>query len=133
MEKTDLDLNPRPSSQEKKTEKTHWILWDLNPRPLDYESKSLPLSHQGSSISIVISISVYPINKAILAKILVLANFSQLAPVCASRHLCSIKVYLFSQFFSLYDMGVLGCAHFQNQPFASYLLNPWTNQKKLCG
>ena len=64
-------------------------------------------------------------------KLLVLANFSQLAPLCATFHLCCINTYLCPHFFHLQDMGVVGCSLFSNQPFGSYFLNPWMNKKNV--
>ena len=65
-------------------------------------------------------------------KIFVLANFSQLLPFCAIFHIDTIKSYLNSLLFLLYDMSEAGWGHFQNQPFGSYFLNPWTNWKNPC-
>ena len=68
----------------------------------------------------------------LVPNIFVLAIFSQLPPLGASRHLHSINTYFFRQLFSIYDMNVLPCALFQNQPFGSYLLSPLTNWKFFC-
>ena len=46
--KNHLDSNPHPSRQEKKSEKRHWMLWDLNPQPLDFKDKTLAMSYQDS-------------------------------------------------------------------------------------
>ena len=68
----------------------------------------------------------------LVPNIFVLAIFSQLPPLGASRHPHSIKTYHFRQFFSIYDMNVLPCALFQNQPFGPYLLHSWPNCQYLC-
>ena len=51
----------------------------------------------------------------------VLANFSQLPPICANWHLYYINIYNFSQLFSLYDMSEPEWAMIKNVVFGSYL------------
>ena len=69
----------------------------------------------------------------LVPKISVLAIFSPFPPGSARLDPYRINFYLKTQLFSLYDMSVPECAHFQNQPFGSYLLNPCTNQNIFYG
>ena len=69
----------------------------------------------------------------LVPNISVLAIFSPFPPGSARLDPYRINFYLKTQLFSLYDMSVPECAHFQNQPFGSYLLNPCTNQNIFYG
>ena len=102
----------------------------FDPQISGRECKMLPLSHQDFLWKWhQYNILIYQPN---LANILVWANFSQLPPFCAIFHIDTIKPYLISHLFLLYDMSEPGWALFPNQPFGSYFLNPWTNWKNPC-
>ena len=111
-------FEPSPFQTRKKQKKNTGMLWDLNPGPLDLKAKMLPLSYQDSYRNWFLLSFLVP-------HIFVLADFSQLLPISAKFHLCSIKVYLFSQLFSLYDMSEPGWDIFQNQPLDQLKKKLW--------
>ena len=69
----------------------------------------------------------------LVPNIFVFAIFSQFLPVSATIHPCRMNFYQKMQLFSLYNMSEVEWGQFQNQPFSSYLLNPFTNQNNFCG
>ena len=62
----------------------------------------------------------------------VLANFSQVAPLCATLHPYSTILDLFPQLFCLYNFPGLSGTLFQKLVFGSYLWNPWKNFQYFC-
>ena len=94
-------------------------------RPKHYHWATKPLYKE------YINIKVWIINQ-MGQEIPVLANLSQLPPLCATWDLYEANCNLFTQLLSLYDMGVVWCSLFENILFWLYFWDPCMNFNTFC-